>query len=68
MNHLCPTPEEEHPTESHPELDHVTETHETEDVWKDEDSPYDYYTYDPGEEVDELIAWTNALNADALDD
>ncbi|XP_021111258.1 ubiquitin-conjugating enzyme E2 U isoform X2 [Heterocephalus glaber] len=68
MTHLCSTPEEL-PTESQPEIGHVRETHETEEERKDEDSTYDYYTYDPWDkEVDNLIAWTNALDTDALDD
>lgn len=50
------------------ETDTVTKTDEIE-VWNRQDFPHDYYMHESWEaEVEDLVAWTNTLDTDTLED
>ncbi|XP_023574070.1 ubiquitin-conjugating enzyme E2 U [Octodon degus] len=66
--HACPSPEEL-PPGSQPEAGHSPGTGDPEDDSSDEDLAYNYYKHNSWEdEVDDLVAWADALDTDALED
>ncbi|XP_058393018.1 ubiquitin-conjugating enzyme E2 U isoform X1 [Diceros bicornis minor] len=66
--HLCPAPIQIFP-DSQTEADILIGTDETEEGWKCESSPDDDNTNESWEkEVEDLVAWTNTLNTNTLED
>uniref|UniRef100_A0A8C0CE32 Ubiquitin conjugating enzyme E2 U n=1 Tax=Balaenoptera musculus TaxID=9771 RepID=A0A8C0CE32_BALMU len=67
-SYLCTTPVHTFP-DSQTETDIVTKTDETKERWKRKVLPDDVSTNEPWEEeVEDLVAWTNTLDTDALED
>lgn len=55
--------------DSQTETDIVTKTDETKERWKRKVLPVDVSINEPWEEeVEDLVAWTNTLDTDALED
>nr|XP_044605302.1 ubiquitin-conjugating enzyme E2 U isoform X3 [Equus asinus] len=67
-SHLCPTPVQLLP-DSQTETDSLTKSDETEEGWKNEALLDANNTNESWEdEVEDLVAWTNTLDANALED
>ncbi|XP_073644805.1 ubiquitin-conjugating enzyme E2 U isoform X4 [Tursiops truncatus] len=67
-SYLCTTPVQTFP-DSQTETDIVTKTDETKERWKRKVLPVDVSINEPWEEeVEDLVAWTNTLDTDALED